>query len=258
MNWPDDYVNQIVQGDCLEVMKEIPNESIDMIFADVPYGTTDAGFDTEIPIKALWAQFKRVIKRNRAIVLTASQPFTSKLVVSGGDWFKCEWIWEKNAGSNFGTTKWYPMKEHESVLVFARGTPLYNPIMEERAESGKSRVKTPVKFNTTGSESYGGLAGANQTAVQRGELRVPRSIQRFNRERGLHPSQKPTDLLEYFLRTYSNEGDLVLDCTIGSGTTAVAAINTNRRFIGIELDAKYCEIARKRVDDARLALDNIA
>jgi site-specific DNA-methyltransferase (adenine-specific) len=174
--------------------------------------------------------------------------------MSNKDWFKVEWIWEKNAGSNFGTVKYQPMKEHESVLVFGKGKTTYNPIMQERAESGSKRVTTPVRSNTKLTDVYSISPGCQ--AHIRENLRYPRSIQKFNRERGLHSTQKPVTLFEYMIRTYSNNGDVVLDNCIGSGTTAIAALNTCRNFIGMELDEKYYEIAVNRVENHRKTLEN--
>jgi len=239
-------LNKIYQGDCLEVMKSIPDKSIDMILCDLPYGTTACKWDTVIPFEPLWEQYKRIIKDNRAIVLTASQPFTSALVMSNPDMFKYEWIWEKNAGSNFATLKYQPMKEHENILVFSKSTTKYNPIMQERAESGKSRVKTPIKYDRYQDGGVYGNACQEVQSVIRPDLRYPRSIQKFNRERGLHPTQKPVALFEYLIKTYTNEGDLVLDNCAGSGTTGVACKNTNRNFILIEQDENYCKIASER------------
>jgi len=239
---------EILLGDCLELMKEIPNGSIDMILCDLPYGTTACKWDTIIPFDKLWEQYERIIKPNGAIVLTASQPFSSALVMSNPKLFKYEWIWQKNAGSNFATVKYQPFKEHESILIFSKGKHIYNPIMEERAESGKSRVKTKVKPNSNAKEGvYGNIKEGTHKIMN--ELRYPSSIQKFNRERGLHPTQKPIELMEYLIKTYTNENDLVLDNTAGSGTTAEACLKTNRQFIVMEQDPNYFEKIKKRVAD---------
>jgi len=236
--------NVCYQGDCLEVMKGMEDKSVDMILADLPYGTTACKWDTIIPFEPLWEQYKRIIKDNGAIVLTASQPFTSALVMSNPKLFRYEWIWIKNRGSNFALANKMPIKEHESVLVFYKKLPTYNPIKQQRAESGKERVKTIINPSTA-SENYGGIV------LQEGkiydELRFPSSWQKFNCEVGLHPTQKPVTLFEYIIKTYTNEGDLVLDNTAGSGTTGVACKNTNRNFILIEQDEKYCDIIKERV-----------
>lgn len=236
---------RLYHADCLDVLPELGAGSVDAVIADLPYGTTQCKWDSVIPLSALWPLYKKLLKLNGAVVLTASQPFTSALVMSNPSWFRVEWIWEKNAGSNFGTVKFNPMKEHESVIVFSAGRATYNPIMEDRAASGLSRVKSVVNYNTT-TEVYGdGLHGC--VSSNRPDQRFPRSIQKFNRERGLHPTQKPVALFEYLVRTYTNNGETVLDNTMGSGTTGVACINTGRKFIGIEKDAGYFEIAKQRI-----------
>lgn len=234
----------LMNGDCLERMKEIPEGSVDMVLTDPPYGTTACKWDSVIPLEPMWEQLKRVIKPNGAIVMTASQPFTSKLVMSNPDWFKYEWIWEKDGGSNFATVKYQPMKEHESVLIFGKGRTTYNQIKQERIGSRRGKKTTTIDSGRSDSV-YGTQDGGKRFKVS--ELRCPRSIQRFNRERGLHPTQKPVALMEYLIKTYTNEGDTVLDFTMGSGTTGVACKNSNRKFIGIELDERYFNIARERI-----------
>ena len=245
------YDNKILLGDCLVLMKDIPNESIDMILCDLPYGTTDCKWDSIIPLDKLWYEYKRIVKKNGAIALTASQPFTSILVSSNLNDFKVEWIWQKNAGSNFGTCKFQPMKEHESVVIFSNGggRVIYNPIMQERAESGKSRVKTKIKGSSNGKATVYEDGGLNPIEFMAKELRYPSSVQKFNRERGLHPTQKPIALFEYIIKTYTNEGDLILDNCAGSGTTAIACLNTNRQFIVMEKERKYYDVILKRVAD---------
>lgn len=240
---------ELIHGDCLEEMKKIPDGSIDLVLTDPPYGTTACKWDTIIPFEPMWEQLKRVTKKNGAIVLFGSQPFTSALVMSNPKMFKYEWVWEKNAGSNFATLKYQPMKEHESLLVFGQETPFYNPQMQERADSGKARVKTPIKYDRYQEGGVYGDACRGVQSVIRPDLRYPRSIQKFNRERGLHPTQKPVALMEYLIKTYTNENETVLDFTMGSGTTGVACKNLNRNFIGIELDKDYYEIAKKRIEE---------
>jgi site-specific DNA-methyltransferase (adenine-specific) len=179
------------------------------------------------------------------VILTASQPFTAKMIVSNIEEFRHEWIWQKNAGSNFANTIREPMKEHESVLVFSAGKWTYNPQMQERAPSGASRVKTPVRFET-GSDNYRQFDRIETKTMP--ELRVPSSVQKFNRQRGLHPTQKPVDLFRYLIRTYTNPGDVVLDCFAGSGTTGESAFMEGRKAILIEKDPKYCDVIRRRVE----------
>lgn len=234
--------NTIYHGDCLEILPTFPDQSIDMILCDLPYGTTCNKWDAVIPFEPLWKEYLRVCKG--AIVLTASQPFTSALVMSKPELFRHEWVWIKNAGSNFANTVREPMKEHESVLVFAAGKWTYNKQIQERTGGGASRVKTPVKFETT-SDNYREFERVETKMMP--ELRVPSSWQKFNRERGLHPTQKPVPLFEYLIRTYTNEGDTVLDNCAGSGTTGVACRNTNRDFVLIEQEKKYVEICQTRL-----------
>jgi len=246
------YINNIYNEDCLEFMKQLPDNCIDMILCDLPYGTTACKWDTIIPFEPLWEQYKRIIKDNGAIVLTASQPFTSALVMSNPDMFKYSWIWQKAVGSNFATLKYQPMKEHEDVLVFGKGKTIYNPIMEERKGSGGERVKH--KYNALESktgEANGSLLNTERTGKY-GELRNPSSVQYFNNRedcRGLHPTQKPVALFSYLIETYTNENDIVLDNCSGSGTTAISCLETNRKYICCELDSNYYDISLKRIDD---------
>ena len=234
------------KGDCLELMKDIPDKSIDAIIADLPYGTTACKWDTIIPFEPLWKQYKRIIKDNGAIVLTASQPFTSALVMSNPDWFKYEWIWEKSHPTGFASSKYKPLKYHESVLIFCEGKTVYNPQMT-KGKPNHSMGKI-VNGGQIKSESQ-----VNITAIQsqQSENKFPKSVQKFSNPRfkGMHPTQKPVALFEYLIKTYTNENDVVLDNTMGSGTTGVACVNTNRNFIGMELDDKYFEIAEKRIND---------
>ena len=250
MSKPDNnQASEVLQGDCLELMKDIPDGSVDMILADLPYGTTACKWDTIIPFEPLWEQYKRIIKPNGAIVLTASQPFTSALVMSNPKMFKYEWVWKKNAGSNFAQTKYQPMKEHENLLVFGFGKTNYYPIKQERAESGKKMIAIGVKSKASnGADVYSGANKGYDNSAQDKNLRVPSSVQLFNRERGLHPTQKPVALFEYLIKTYTNEGDLVLDNVAGSGTTGVACQNLNRNFILMEQEPEYVEIIKKRLE----------
>lgn len=216
----------------------------DMVLTDPPYGITACKWDSNINIQQLWEIIGDITNDNTPIVITGSQPFSSLLVASKLDWFKYEWIWQKNAGSNFALMKYQPMKEHESILVFSKGTHNYYPILQERALSGKERVKTKVNYHTE-TEVYGGNLIEQDNNI-RPELRFPSSIQKFNRERGLHPTQKPLALFEYLIRTYSKPDNLIIDCFMGSGTTALAYKQLKRYCIGIEVEEKYCEVIAKR------------
>jgi site-specific DNA-methyltransferase (adenine-specific) len=231
-------------GDCLSILPTIPTGSVDLILADLPYGTTSNKWDSVIPLENLWLEYRRITRPISAIVLTASQPFTARLVMSNPGEFKHEWIWIKNRGSNFANTVREPMKEHESVLVFSKGKWTYNKQMQERTGSGGDRVKYGVAFKSK-SENYREFEGREHAILP--ELRVPSSWQKFNTEVGLHPTQKPLGLMEYLIKTYSNEGETVLDNCMGSGTTGVAAVNLKRNFIGIEKDEHYFSIAKNRI-----------
>jgi site-specific DNA-methyltransferase (adenine-specific) len=249
-------LNQIIHGDCLEEMKHISDKSIDMILCDLPYSTTACKWDVIISFDKLWEQYKRIVKPNTAIVLTASQPFTSQLVMSNPEWFKYEWIWEKNTLSGFLNAYKQPLRNHESVLVFYEKQPTYNPQFEDYAQTTHDRGATIKKRTKNGSQNcYSGHREVDGTVeFERG--RFPSTLQRFKtpKKQGfarLHPTQKPVALFEYLIKTYTNEGDLVLDNCCGSGTTAVAAINTNRNYICIEKEKEYFDIACDRINQPR-------
>lgn len=241
---------QLFCGDCLQIMPDISSGAIDMVMADVPYGTTACKWDSIIPLEPMWKHLRRLIKPNGAIVMTASQPFTSVLLVSNIEMFKHEWIWIKNRGSNFANTVREPFKEHESVLVFSAGKWTYNKQMQKRTGGGEDRVR--YEFNKISqSENYRDF---EKPPPRQGRLRVPSSWQKFNTEVGLHPTQKPVALMEYLIKTYTNQGDTVLDFCMGSGTTGVACVNLNRDFIGIERDEEYFTIAEQRIKDSQKQL----
>jgi len=245
---------ELLHGDCLELMPTLADKSVDLILCDLPYGTTACKWDTIIPFEPLWAQYKRIIKDNGAIVLTASQPFTSALVMSNIKMFKYEWIWHKNSGSGFAVSKFQPMRYHESVLVFAKGKTTYNPIRQERfSESSKNRTKYKMNVGLANTSSH--VPMARIIKKYDSETKSPESvidIKSVNNSTGkLHPTQKPVALMEYLIRTYTNEGDLVLDNCMGSSSTGIACMNTVRRFIGIEKDDAYFAIATNRIEDAQ-------
>lgn len=239
----------IIHGDCLEYLPQMEDKSVDMVLTDLPYGTTSCKWDVIIPFEPMWKELYRVAKDNTAFVFTASQPFTSQLVLSNLEDFRHEWIWQKNRGSNFANTVREPMKEHESVLVFSRGKWTYNKQMQERAEGGKARAEYKVKFASK-SENYREFEGRD--AQNLSELRVPSSVQKFNTEVGLHPTQKPVALFEYLIKTYSNQGDTVLDICAGSGTTGVACENLKRNYILIEKEEKYVEVIKERLKQIKM------
>lgn len=242
-------MSEILHGDCLELMDYIDSASIDMILCDLPYGTTACKWDTVIDFTKLWAQYERIIKPNGAIVLTASQPFTSALVMSNAKMFKYEWIWEKNKASNIFMAKYAPMKKHESVLVFYKKVPTFNAIKVPRSESGKNRAKYVHNPSNTGKRDF--INGFEQTEIikYQEDLKNPESIIYFNNQVGMHPTQKPVALFEYLIKTYTNAGDIVLDNCAGSGTTAIACINTGRDYIVMEQDDKYFEIMGARITE---------
>jgi site-specific DNA-methyltransferase (adenine-specific) len=236
--------NSMFLGALENLMPRIPDNCVDMVLTDLPYGTTQNRWDTPIDLAFFWKEVGRFSKYTAAIALTSSQPFTSTLVVSNPSQFRHEWIWVKNMGSNFVNTVREPMKEHESVLIFSRGQWIYNKQLQERSESGKARAKRK-EAPLTKSDNYRVFTGSRN--VRDPLARVPSSHQKFNVERGLHPTQKPVALFEYLIRTYTNANDVVLDCCAGSGTTAIAAINANRRFVLFERDEAYYQAADARI-----------
>lgn len=245
---PTIQINEITHGDSLELAGCVPAKA-DLILEDMPYNITQNDWDKEpIDLKRYWESRMELIKPTGVICLTASQPFTSILICSNLKMFKHEWIWQKNRGSNFANTVREPFKEHEAVLMFSDGKWTYNKQMQERAEKGKQRVKHNLNW-TSKSKNYREFDDRLDQRV--GELRVPSSIQKFNVENGLAPTQKPVGLFEYLIRTYTNEGELVFDGFGGSGTTAIAAYRTKRNFIVIEKDKRYFEIASKRLYQER-------
>ena len=236
----------------MELMQHIPDKVVNMILCDLPYGTTACEWDKVLPLEELWKHYKRILKDDGVVVLTASQPFTTDLINSNKKWFRYCWVWYKSKPSGIAF-KNQPMRSHEDIVVFAKGKTNFNKIMEERigfTESSKKRLKssTTIKYRNYKSEHN----QLNETEFKNvAKLRNPTTILKFasvpNRLGTLHPTQKPVALFEYLIKTYTNEGELVLDNCIGSGTTAVACKQTNRRFIGIEINQEYVDIANKRL-----------
>jgi site-specific DNA-methyltransferase (adenine-specific) len=240
---------QLFKGDCLIEMDKIADHSIDAIIADLPYGTTACSWDSVIPFEPLWKHFKRVIKDRGAVVLFGSEPFSSLLRVSNLDWYKYDWVWNKVNVTGFLDVKQRPMKKHENVIVFYGNQPTYNPQLSGNASKSYGKLRT----GTNELDIYSGSFGSDFSQ----EMGYPQSIIKFQRPTnrsgevyGLHPTQKPVALLEYLVKTYTNEGDTVLDCTMGSGTTGAACGRLNRRFIGIEQDPGYFAIAENRIKNA--------
>lgn len=239
---------QLYKGDCLELMKDISDKSIDMILCDLPYGTTQNKWDSVIPLDKLWNEYCRIIKDNGAVVLFAQTPFDKVLGVSNLKMLKYEWIWEKTTATGHLNAKKMPMKAHENILVFYKKLPTYNP----QKTTGHRPINSYTKYISTQNktELYGKV---NKEIVGGGGTdRFPRSVQIFKSDKqkvALHPTQKPIELLQYLIKTYTNENDVVLDNCMGSGSTGVACLNTNRKFIGIELDGKYFDIAKERIEN---------
>ena len=240
------------KGDCLELMKELPDKSIDMILADLPYGTTACKWDTVIPFEPLWGQYERVIKDNGAIVLFGSQPFTSALVMSNLKLFKYQLIWKKNRVQGFAQAPYRFMTEHEDILVFSKGG---------CAKNASNRMKfNPQNLVYKHRMTKGKKANASEHRIRKTDQKdflsewtnYPKSIIEISSEwKTIHPTQKPVPLLEYLIKTYTNECETVLDNTMGSGSTGVACVNTNRKFIGMELDEGYFDIAKQRIESAQ-------
>ena len=234
----------LMKGDCLERMKEIPDGSVDMILADPPYGTTACKWDSVIDLALMWEQLKRIIKPNGAIVMAAAQPFTSVLITSNLRMFHHQWVWDKKFAANFPQAKRQPLRVHEDIVVFGN-VPKYYPQMLKR--------DVPIKKGANkGARVFGGVSGLGREDYE-GKVydeKYPDTILKFSsrdEKRGLHPTQKPVALMEYLIKTYTQEGETVLDFTAGSFSTGVACINTNRKFIGIEMDDTYFDIGSKRI-----------
>ena len=231
----------IYKGDCLEILPTINDSSVDMIMADLPYGTTACKWDSIIPLEPLWKELNRISKPNAAMVFNAAQPFTTTLATSNMSNFRYEWIWEKSQGTNPMNVKVMPLKSHENILVFYNKKPTYNPQMwYSTPYSGFSSEQSKI------GEVYGSAKSRHRDNPE--GSRYPKTILKFKQEKGLHPTQKPVGLMEYLIQTYTNKGDVVLDPTMGSGTTGVACINTDRKFIGIEREKKYFDVAKDRIE----------
>ena len=242
MTLGDFELYSVVMGDCLELMKKLPAKSIDMILCDLPYGTTACKWDTVIPFEPLWEQYKRIAKDNAAIVLTASQPFTSALVMSNIKMFKYEWIWNKVTARGHLVAKIRPTAQHENILIFGKGKILYNPIMVKREKPIKAKEYNRTDImggNSTGFSKTYTHAYPKTIITESNANSTPKHLR--------HPTQKPVALFEYLIKTYTNEGDIVLDNCAGSGTTGVACLRQNRRFILMEQEPKYVAMCKQRL-----------
>ena len=233
---------ELHHGDCLKILPTLSDNSVDMLLVDLPYGTTACKWDSIIPLDKLWEQYNRICKQNAAMVFTAAQPFTTVLASSNIKNFKYEWIWEKSQGTNPMNSKVMPLKSHENILVFYRKKPTYNPQMW---------YSTPYTGFVSDSAKIGEVYGKQQSKHRDNPegSRFPKTVLKYKQEKGLHPTQKPVGLMEYLIKTYTNEGDTVLDNTMGSGTTGLACKRNNRKFIGIEKDINYFEIAKQRINE---------
>jgi len=239
------FLNKIIEGDCLEVMPKIPDKSIDMILADLPYGITRNKWDSIIPLDKLWSEYKRIIKDNGAIVLTATQKFASQLVMFEPELFKYDYVWVKSISSGQLNVNHQPLRSHEIILVFYKKQPTYNPQFTE------GKPYSIVRKVTFKGESYN---KQKDTSKINNGYRYPTSVLYFSnpRVKGGHPTQKPVELFKYLIKTYTNEGDVVLDNAIGSGTTAIACLETGRNFIGIDISKKYYKMARENIRKYKL------
>ena len=242
---------QLLHGDCLELMKDIPDKSVDLVLCDLPYGTTKNEWDNIIPFETLWGGYVRIIKDNGAIVLFSQQPFTSKLISSNPEMFKYEWIWEKAMPTGRLNVHFAPLKCHENICVFAKKAACYvNDVKNAMNYYPQMTEGKPYKSKSGGKSTNYDTKWQKETVTINNGTRYPRDVLKFNHDRTrLHPNQKPVALCEYLIKTYTNEGETVLDNCMGSGSTGVACINTNRDFIGIELDDNYFDLAKKRIEE---------
>lgn len=244
----------LFQGDCLELMKDIPDGSVDMVLADLPYGTTKNAWDSVIPFAPLWEQYHRICKQNAAVLIFGQPPFSATLMMSNMRELRYEWIYEKTNATGFLNAKKMPLKAHESVFVFYQKLPTYNP----QFSFGKRYIRSS---SDRGSANYGAFQSEKNRRYD--NKRYPRSVIKFSnsgrdKDYEHHPTQKPVTLLEYLIRTYTNEGETVLDNCMGSGSTGVACVNTGRNFIGMELDPGYFETAKRRIEEAQEQLRIVA
>ena len=248
-------INRIYNEDCLEGMKRIADGSVDMVLCDLPYGTTQCKWDTVIPFEPLWEQYRRVIKPNGAIVLTASQPFTSALVMSNPKMFKYDWCWKKSKVTGVLNAKRQPLRTKEDILVFSLSSPVYNP---QGVVACDKRTGTGVSSSGKQGDATGKITQTSDGKYTQKTTGYPRNVLEIPSEgKTVHPTQKPVALFEYLIKTYTNPGELVLDNCMGSGTTAIACMNTKRNFIGFEMDKGYYDIACKRIEDHKEETDDL-
>ena len=240
---------QLLQGNCLELMKGIPAGSVDMILCDLPYGTTHCKWDSVIDLKLLWKEYERIIKQTGAIVLTSSQPFTSNLIISNMNLFKYQWVWDKKIPSGMGNAKYQPMRQHEDVCIFSKASAANGAKENMQYYPQKSIREKAIKSGGMTASLSAGAGYMEKLETKTYDDKHPTTILTFDKVRkgSVHPTQKPVALFEYLIKTYTNEGETVLDNCMGSGTTGVACKNLNRDFIGIELEPEYFQIATERI-----------
>jgi len=258
----DNLKNKVLLGDCLELMKDIPDASIDMILCDLPYGTTSCSWDKIIPFEPLWEQYKRIIKDKGAIVLFGSQPFTSELIYSNIKQYKTSWIWDKQRSTNFVQAKNHPLKRTEDIIVFGKNKINYYPQMIKRTEEEKklcNSKKRKINRANVRADTFMNISGGKWETKTNFEHKYPINIisisaisNECNSKHRLHSTQKPISLMEYLILTYSNENDLVLDNCAGSGTTGIACLNTNRNYILMEKEQKYFDIINTRIEKHKI------
>ena len=249
----DKFINKVIQGDCLEAMKDIPDKSIDMILCDLPYGTTKCKWDVVVPFDKLWEHYSRVIHPSGVIALFGTEPFTSEMILSNLSLYRQKLTWLKTRPTNVFNAKKQFMNWTEDIVIFYKSLPTFNPIMRTDGQFSGSKVQ---RMNTDRSQGHMVQTGEKKGYVHQsnGGLFYPKTVLEFsnvNQHKNVHPTQKPTNLLEYLIRTYTNDGDVVLDNTMGGGSTGVACVNLGRKFIGIELDDSYYSIAYNRIKEAQ-------
>lgn len=245
---------ELWQGDCLELMKNIPDKSIDMVLCDLPYNETGAKWDKKFDLKSLFDEYRRIIKPNGCIALNGTFKFGVQLYNMAPDLYKYDWVWEKDNGTNVPNVNFQPFRVHEFIFIFGMGGCSHGSKTTMKYNPQKTHGKPYMAHTGSVSELWKGTMYKVTTNNKSG-LRHPKTVQKFKRDRGLHPTQKPISMCEYFVKTYTNVGDTVLDNCMGSGSTGVACVNTGRNFIGIELDENYFNIAKQRIENAQKSLD---
>lgn len=250
---------KLLHGDCMELLPQIPDKSVDMVLCDLPYGTTECKWDHVLPMEKLWKEYKRLLRPNGVAALFGSEPFSTKIRADNMGMFKYDWIWKKNTCSGFQHAKNMPLKDYEIISIFSRAPMGHYSLLGNKRMTYNPQGLTPCEKYHTGKNRFGGIIGprpSHKAIVKQEFTNYPKMVLQFNTERGLHPTQKPVPLLEYLVKTYTHEGGTVLDNCMGSGSTGVACVRTGRRFIGIEKDPQYFQIARERIEKAQAEAAN--